>query len=218
VVGEIGTANMRADKMDQLNGRLRDLKLLVEEEVRAHIHQSTGEPVQWHGMTWRAANYHPEEGPVVIAVDEDRMISTAPTFEPKVDGLYLYDLLRYQRHRLPIGNPVAVPRFTPETEEELKEAWRRFQQPAGAQPSPHDSRPSPHQPGWLEGWPALRKALLALAIAAGIAVVVVGAMAFIIASFGLGTAAAGLAIAGFAALLATGLSTSARANPGVPQM
>jgi len=214
VVGEIGTEEMRTDKMKQLNDRLRDLRLLVEEEVEVEIQASAGEPVEWHGMTWRAAPYHPEEGPVVIPVDEDRLISTVPTFEPETDGLYLYQLLRYQRHRLPIGDPVAVPRLSPEMREQLKEAWRHYQQPGGAVPS----TPSPHHAGWFDRWPALRRELAALVVAVGIVVVVVAVMAVVVAALGAAAATAGLALAGFAALLVIGLGSIFHVNPGTPQI
>ncbi len=209
VVAEIGTANMRAEKLIQLKSRLRDLELLVQEEIQVLGHASAGQPLPWHGMTWRAAPYHPEEGPVVIPVDEDRLISTMPTYQPKTDGLYLYQLLRYQRHRLPIGDPVALPRLSPEAEEQLRKAWRRFQQPGAFEPAQSSRQ------GWLDR--SLRHELSELATGVGIAVVVVAAVAVVVAAAGLAAAAAaGAAIAGFAALLVGALGGVTPRSPQPP--
>jgi hypothetical protein len=205
VVGEIGTARRRPIKMNQLDGRLRDLKRLVDEEVLAQTHASVGVPVPWHGMRWRAADFHPEEGPVVIPVDENRVISTQPTFEPETDGLYLYQLLRYQGHRLPKGVPVVLPRFTPAAQEQLKELWRRYQQAGRGTPTLHDA----------DGWPSLRRELGPAVNVVGIVAVVVAAAAVVVAAFGVAPAMAGVALAGFVAVLVGGLSGMARVSPGL---
>jgi hypothetical protein len=206
VVGEVGTARDRAKKLVQLNNRLVDLRKLVEEEINAHIAASAGQPVRWHGMSWRGANYHPAEGPVLFPVDDRRLISTQPTFEPKTDGLYLYQLLRFQRHRLPIGVPVALPRLSPVALEQLRDAWQRYQQPGKG---PQGAKPGQQQSSWLGGWPALLKELAMLVIAVGIVAVVVAAMAALSA-----TAPAAAAIAGFAAILIGGLSAGPKLKPG----
>jgi hypothetical protein len=215
VIGEIGTANMRTAKIAQLNGRLRDLEQLVQEEVRVLIEQSAGKPLPWHGMTWKAAPFHPTEGPVVIPVDQDRLISTIPTFEPKTDGLYLYQLLRYQRHQLPVGDPVAVPRLSPQIQQLLKDAWQRYQKP-----DPQGTKTTPNQPGWFDGWPSLRKELLSLLNTVALVVVVVAIVALLLSAFSLAATVTTVvgAFAGFAAFLLSGLSNTSPAPPGTPMI
>jgi hypothetical protein len=210
VVGEVGTANMRDEKLRQLSARVVDLQRLADEEHRVQILKAAGRPVAWSGMRWRAADYHPEEGPVLIPVDDDRVISTEPTFEPKVDGLYLYQLLRYRRHGL--REPVTLPRLTPGAQQQLRDAWRRYQQASGPGGVPRPGGAGAPQPGWLDGWPALRRELLQGAAMVGVAAVVVAAVAVVVAS--LGVAAGGALVAGFAALLAIALEGTPRATLG----
>ncbi len=213
VVGEIGTAAMRSEKQRQLNGRIRDLQRLVDAGALAHTYESIGQPVQWSGMNWYAADYHPEEGAVLIPVDDDRVISTHPTFVQKQPGLYLYQLLRYRRHRMRIGVPVRLPQFAPATEKELQEAWRRYQQPVVPKPG-SDPRPHPDRAGWLNGWPSLRDQLLPMVKLLGLAVVVIAAVVVVVAAAP--AVAAGASIAGFAAALAAGLIAPVASTPAVP--
>lgn len=206
VIGEIGTANMRAEKLSQLTSRLRDLQRLVDEEQRVQSWASSGRPLSWSGMGWRAADFHPPEGPVVIPVDDDRLISTEPTFNPKVAGLYLYQLLRYRSHRLPAGRPVTLPAFSSDTAKQLKGALQRYQQ-QGGKPAPAGSKTA--RP--LDAAPALRADLAKIAVVVGVAAVVVAAVA-VAAPVG-AAIVSGELIAGFGELLMTELGAAAVAAP-----
>ena len=202
VIGEIGTANMRTAKLSQLSSRLRDLQRLIDEEVRAETYASSGRPIPWHGMRWRTAEFHPEEGPVVIAVDANRVISTHPTFDSKTNGLYLYQLIRYKAHRLRVGDPVIHPRLSGAAQNQLQAFWNSYQQPGS---TASRSRQKP----WFESWPSLHHELLRAVDTVGIAAVAVASVAVVIAAVGATAAMGGLVLAGFVAVLVGGLSQNA---------
>jgi hypothetical protein len=193
VVGEIGTVDMSIEKYNQLQTRLLALKALTAEEERIEGYRGLGRPA-WHGPGWRAAEYFPEEGPVLIAVNPSQVISTAPTWQFHRNGVYLYALYKYDGHKLPVSVPIVVPQLSPDSVRQAQDVVNRFS----------TSPPTPAaQSSWLDNWPGLKKELIEIAKTAGVAIGV-AALIFAIAAFAPATAA----VAALAAIVAGTITAS----------
>jgi len=139
----------------------------------------------------------------MIAVNDSEIISTAATWQYRIPGVYLYDLYRYQRHRQPVGVPFAVPKLSPQAQQQVLQAVRQYtvQPPAPAQ---HKS--------WLDSWPALRDELTSAARQSA-PVVAVGAI--VVAVVLLAPATTAVAVAGVAAVAAVAIpNDSSLGRPG----
>jgi hypothetical protein len=193
VVAEVGTSDMSRIKQQQLAERLRALRELVEEELTVQSMKSIGSPTPWHGMSWRPTDYLPEEGPVMIAVNDSEIISTAATWQYGIPGVYLYDLYRYEQHRQPVGVPFTLPALSRRAQQQVLQAVRQYT----VQP------PSPAQhKSWLDSWPALRDELTSAAKGSAPALAV---GAIVVAVVLLAPATTAAAVAGVAAVAAVAI-------------
>ena len=151
----------------------------------------------------------------MIPVDENRLISTRPTFEPKTDGLFLYQLLRYEAHRLPTRVPIVLPHFTAAAQQQLNELWQWYRKDTPVKPALQSAGLRHDAKEWTDRWPLLRSELLSAVNAAGIVAVVVAAVAVVVAALGAAPATATVALAGFAGVLVSGFSSMATGNSGL---
>jgi hypothetical protein len=181
VIAEIGTFDMRDEKAKQVQDRLRDLTGLVREELKAQSYKNIGRPIPWSGMTWRASDYLPESGPVLIPVDENRVISTEPTFSFAKPGVYLYQLYLSEGHRLPKGSPVALPKLSPSALKEAKDAWQ-------------SSVSGNQTPGNSSRWPNLEREFKQIAVTAAEVTAVVLVTAAVVSALPVEAAAGGFAL------------------------